>query len=55
MVHLFATTTRDVAAGEELFADYRSERCPRPNFMEPGPSPWWTQSYGPANFLEGGG
>lgn len=46
MVHLFAFTTRDVAADEELLADYHSERCPRPNFIETGPSWWWQQYYG---------
>ena len=37
MVHLFGVTTRDIAAGEELFGDYQSRRSPRPNFLAENP------------------
>ena len=39
MVHLFAVVTRDLAAGQELLTDYRSDTTPRPNFVDMRPSP----------------
>ncbi len=37
VVHLFLRASRDVAAGEELCADYTAADSPRPNFMAQGP------------------
>ena len=46
IVHLFGRVTRAVAAGEEMLADYRSARCPRPNFIDPTESPIYGYFFG---------
>ena len=45
VVHLFAFTVKHVAAGSELTADYLSESCPRPNFINPAMSSWWPKQW----------